>query len=421
SYTLTRQAIRAGQLPDPEVVRTEEIVNAFDYNDAPPDNATFRVYVEGAPSPYGQDLTLLRIGVKGRRLGREEQRPAMLTFLIDTSGSMMQPDRIGLARTALKMLLANLSPVDRIQIVSFDDHARIVLDPTPAAEAKKILAVFDALQCTGSTNLEDGMRKAYERAARAFTPGAENRVVIISDGVANLGTDEAPDILAKVESFRRQGITCSVFGVGQGTYNDQMLEQLANKGDGVYRFLDSEDEARRVFVDDLAATLHTIATDVKIQVEWNAAAVQRYRQLGYENRALTKQQFRDDTVDAGEVGSGQAVTALYELAPTAAASRLRLGTVRVRYRRTDTHAIEEIATPVLSSAISRSLKNTRPQFQLAACAAEFSEILRVSPYAAGSRFEDVARLLRPVAMALPLDARVSELLQLTEQAESLNK
>jgi Ca-activated chloride channel family protein len=422
SYTLTRQAIRAGRLPDPEVVRTEELVNAFDYGDEAPDHATFRVYVEGAPAPFGADLTLLRIGVKGRRLGREEQRPAMLTFLIDTSGSMAQPDRIGMARTALKLLLASLAPADRIQLVAYDDRARVILEPTAASQSNAVLAAFDSLQCNGSTNLEDGMRTAYERAARAFRPGAENRVILISDGVANLGTGEAQEILAKIDDYRRQGITCSVFGVGQGTYNDQMLEQLANKGDGVYRFLDSEEEVKRVFVDELSATLHTIAADVKIQVEWNPAVVRRFRQLGYENRALKKEQFRDDSVDAGEVGSGEAVTALYELdTQSAGAARQALGTVRVRYRRTDTRAIEEIATPITPEMLSRSVDATRPQFKLAAGAAEFAEILRGSPYAAGRRFEDVARLLRPVALAIPLDTRVKELLGLVEQADALSK
>jgi Ca-activated chloride channel family protein len=420
SYTLTRQAIRNGRLPEPEVVRTEEFVNAFDYGDSAPDRATFRVYVEGAPSLFGPDLTLLRIGVKGRRLGREEQRPAMLTFLLDTSGSMSQPDRIGMARTALKLLLANLSPADQVQLVAYNDRARIVLAATPASQATAILAAFDTLQCNGSTNLEDGMRTAYQQAARAFRPGGENRVILVSDGVANLGAGEAPEILSRIDAYRRQGITCSVFGVGQGTYNDKLLEQLANQGDGVYRFLDSEEEAQRVFVTELAATLQTIASDVKIQVEWNPEVVNRYRQLGYENRALKKEQFRDDTVDAGEVGSGESVSALYELDLQAGhPPRRSLGTVRIRYRRADNRAIEEIATPITAEMISKTMEATRPQFKLAAGVAEFAEILRMSPYAAGSRCEDVARLLRPVAQALPLDTRVQELVELVTQADAL--
>ena len=422
SYGLTRQALQSGQLPDPETVRLEEIVNAFDFGDVAPDRATFRVYVEGAPSPFGEPgLSLLRIGVKGRRLGREEQRAAVLTLLIDTSGSMSQPDRIGRARTALKLLLDQLSPVDRIQIVAFDDQARLVLPPTSASEKKAVLAAFDALQCNGSTNLEDGMRRAYEQAAKAFVPGAENRVILVSDGVANLGADNAQDILRQVDGYRRQGITCSVFGVGRGTYNDAMLADLANHGNGVYRFLDSNEEVRRVFVDDLAATLNTIASDVKIQVEWNAAAVRRYRQLGYETRALTKEQFRDDTVAAGEVGSGQSVSALYQLDLLPEAKRLPLGTVRVRYRRTDNGAIEEIEQPITTEALAASLAVARPQFRLAAAAGEFAELLRGSPYAGGARYADVARLLRPVSLELSLDSRVKELLGLVETAEALSR
>jgi Ca-activated chloride channel family protein len=420
SYTLTRQALTGGALPDPETVRTEEIVNAFDYGDRAPENAVFRVYIEGAPAPFGAGLDLLRIGVKGRRLGREEQRPARLTFLVDASGSMDQPDRIGLARQALTLLLEQLAPQDRLQLIAFDDRARLLLEPTSPADRAAILAAFDRLQCRGSTNLEDGMREAYALAARAFLPGGENRVILISDGVANLGTDSAADILANIEAHRRQGITCTVFGVGRGAYNDRMLEELANRGDGSYRFLDSPEEVRRAFVDDLAATLNTIATDVKIQVEWDPAAVSRYRQLGYENRALTKEQFRDDTVDAGEVGSGQSVTALYEFERAEPAARNRpLGMVRVRYRRVDTQAIEEIEQPILPRQLAPQIEAARPELRLAASAAEFAELLRRSPYAAGNRFVDVVRLLHPVALEMKLDTRVGELLRLVEMAQGM--
>ncbi|MFZ4394708.1 MAG: YfbK domain-containing protein [Kiritimatiellia bacterium] len=421
SYNLTRQALRSGALPEPDVVRTEEILNAFDYGDTAPDRATFRVYVEGAPSPFGEaGLSLLRIGVKGRRLGREEQRPAMLTFLVDTSGSMAQPNRLGRARTALRLLVDQLGAADQIQIISFDDQARLVLPPTPARQKQAILQAFDRLQCNGSTNLEGGMHRAYQQAAKAFTPGGENRVILISDGVANLGADNAQDILREIEAFRKQGVTCSVFGVGEGTYNDALLEELANKGQGVYRFLDSDEEVKRVFVDDLAATINNIATDVKIQVEWSAEAVRRFRQLGYERRALKAEQFRDDTVDAGEVGSGQSVTALYELDLTPAAKSAALGTVRVRYRRVDTGAVEEIAQPITPEMIAPSLRAARPQFRLAAGAAAFAEKLRGSPYVLREH-TDVARLLLPVTQELALDTRVKELLNLVETAATLTK
>ncbi len=420
SYTLLRQALQGGSLPEPEQVRTEEIVNAFDYGDEAPEQSTFRIVVEGAPSPFGAPgLTTLRIGIKGRRLGREEQRPAMLTFLMDTSGSMSEPDRIGRARTALRLLLDRMGPNDRIQLITFDDRARLVLPPTLARNKKAVLAAFDALQCTGSTNLEEGMRQAYTQAARAFVPSGENRVILISDGVANLGADNAQEIVQQVSAYRRQGVTCSIFGVGNGTYNDAMLADLANKGGGVYRFLDTDDEVRRVFVDDLAATLNAIARDVKIQVEWSPDAVRRYRQLGYESRALKAEQFRDDRVEAGEVGSGQSVTAIYQLERMAQAGQAPLGTVRVRYRRMDTGAIEEISRPIAAADLAPSLAAARPAFRLAVCAATFAERLRGNPAAAGAKYEDVARLLRPVCLEMPLDTRVRELLALVDAAAAV--
>jgi Ca-activated chloride channel family protein len=425
SYTRTRQAILAGQLPEPEAVRTEEVVNAFDYGDRAPDHATFRIFVEGSPSPFGHGTSLVRLGIKGRRLGREESRPAVLTFVVDASGSMAQPDRFGLARLALDELLGRLGPNDRIQLIAFNDTARVLTEPIASSGRKEILAAFDRIQCTGSTHLESGLRLAYDRAAAAFRPGAENRVILISDGVANLGTGAAADILTHIDAARRQGITLAVFGVGRGTYNDEMLEQLANRGDGTYRFLDSADEVRRAFVDDLAATLYTIASDVKIQVEWFPAAVTRYRQLGYENRALTAEQFRDDTVDAGEVGSGQSVTALYEieraaLAPRAAAEA-PLGMVRVRYRPATGGPVAEISRPILAADLAASFQSTRPQFRVAACAAAFAERLRGSPYANGFSFADVANVIRPAVMEFTLDARLADLLRLIEAADRLAK
>jgi Ca-activated chloride channel family protein len=422
SYTLTRQALRAGKLPEPERVRLEEIVNAFDYDDTAPDRATFRVYQDGAQSPFGAGYNLLRMGVKGRRIGREEQRPAMLTFVIDVSGSMSQPDRIGFARLALSSLLDQVSANDRIQIIAYSDQAQFVLEPTVATDKARVMAAFNRLQCNGSTNLEEGLRRAYEQAAKAFIPGAENRVILISDGVANLGADSAQEILDKVAANRKQGITCSVFGVGSGTYNDKMLEELANKGDGAYSFLDSAEAVKTAFVDDLSATLNTIAKDAKIQVEWNPKAVRQYRQMGYENRKLTKEQFRDDTVDAGEVGSGQSVTALYELElmPDVTPETL-LGTVRIRYQRTDNGKVEEIESALVATTVLRPAHQATVPFRVAASAAEFAELLRGSPHAQNGRFETVADYLRPAALERSLDTRVKELLELVTTAASLSK
>jgi Ca-activated chloride channel family protein len=413
AYTLSRNCLVRGQLPPPEAVRTEEFVNYFDYDYAPPIAQTFAVYTDCGPAPFGRGLSLLKIGVKGRLLGREEKKAAMLTLLIDTSGSMATPDRIELVKSALVQMVDKLAPNDKVAIVQYDSRARLVLEPTRAADKKKIQGIIEGLQTSGSTSLEEGMRAAYLVAAREFNSAACNRVLLFSDGMANLGSAVAEDILKAVAEFRKQGITLSVFGVGQGAYNDAMLEGLANKGDGVYAFLDSPAEAKRVLVDDLAATVNLIARDVKIQVEFNPKRVHQYRQLGYENRLLKKEDFRNDSVDAGEIGSGQSVTALYELALDGD-PRDPLGVVRVRCRNALTGRIEETEHTIQPPAGTLSIEAMNVRFRLAAAAAEFAEILRGSPYAAGSRFEDVAKLLRPVALELSLDGRIQEFLRLTQ-------
>jgi Ca-activated chloride channel family protein len=421
SYTFTRNNLLQGRLPPPESVRTEEIVNFFDYHYSPPPaDAMFAVHSQCAPSPFRPGQQLLRIGVKARRLGREENRASVLTFAIDTSGSMSSPERLGLVQQSLALLVDRLSPDDRVAIVQFDSHARLVLDYTRAADKARILAAIRALQTSGSTNLEEGMRLAYESARRAFQPGAGNRVLLLSDGAANLGGSTAEEILAVVADSRRQGIFCSVYGVGRGGLNDAMLESLANKGDGAYVYLDSLAEARRVFVDELAASLNTVAADVKIQVEFAPARVEQYRQIGYENRQLKKEDFRNDAIDAGEVGSGQSVTALYELG-LAAGSRGPLGVVRIRYRDLRTGRIEEIAAPLSESMLTPSFSQAEPAFQLAACAAEWAEILRGSPYAEGDDPRELATLLRRAALQYALDGRVQECVRLVETTAQLKR
>ena len=424
SYTVARNYLNRGVLPPRAAVRTEEFVNFFDYGYEAPRKETFRVYSECAPSKFGRGLHLLKVGVKGRRLGREEQRGVVLTLLVDTSGSMEQPDRMGLVRKSVKMLVESLGAEDLVALIQYDSHARVVLEYTKAGDRKKILEAMDGLQCGGSTNLEEGMSRAYALAAGSFKGGAENRVLLLSDGVANLGAVAAEDILGKVAQYRKQGITCSVFGFGMGTYDDKMLEALADKGNGAYSFIDSEGEARRLLVDDLGATLHTIASDVKIQVEFNPKRVKRYRQLGYENRQLHREDFRNDMVDAGEVGSGQSVTALYEIELMDGNTLDRadqLATVRVRYRRIDTGDVEETRHVMTAASVSSRFDDMPAPYRLAAGVSEFSEILRGSTHSAGSELEQVAGVLRPVAMELNIDGRVQELLRLVESAKGMSR
>jgi Ca-activated chloride channel family protein len=417
AYTLARKYMNSGSLPPPEAVRTEEFVNFFDYDYSAPKRQTFEVYTTVARTPF-TDGELLKIGVKGRRLGREEERPAVLTFVIDSSGSMDTPDRLGLVKASLKKLVSSLAARDRVAIVQVDSRARLVLPHVDSSDTNRIFGILDTIQCSGSTHLEEGITLGYDVARKGFQAGSENRVLILSDGVANLGADSAEQILNRVEESRRQGITCSVFGFGIGTYDDVMLEELADKGDGVYRFIDSEEEAHRVFVDELAAAMQFIAKDVKIQVDFDPERVRQYRQVGYENRALKDDDFRNDSVDAGEVGSGQSVTALYEILPGDSTDK-PIGVVRVRYRNYGTGEIEEIAHAISRSDVIGSFEETDPRFRLAVAAAEFAEILRDSPYAADSTVGDVADVLRPVAMELGLDQHVQELMQLVQLAGGL--
>ena len=417
SFTLARRYLNGGQRPPPESVRTEEFVNFFDYALLPPGRDLFSVQAQAARTPFcPPGVQLLKLGVKGRHVGREN-RGANLTFLLDTSGSMNAPDRLELARAALKLLVAKLGPADRVALVTFSSRARLVLDFTPATEQKKILAALDGLQAAGFTHLEGGLKLAYQTAVRGFISGAANRVILMSDGVANVGAAETAELLAQVERYRKQNIFCSVFGLGTGTYDDTMLQALASQGHGTYLFMDSLDEARRVFVDELAATLNKIAADVKIQVEFNPRRVKQYRQLGYEQRQLKTEDFRNDAVAAGEVGSGQAVTALYQVELQGDVNE-PLGTVRIRGRNLETGRVEELERAITAADLAPSFERADVRFRLAAAAAQFAEILRGSPYAEGTSCADVAKVLRPIALELSLDQKVQELLRLVTAAQT---
>jgi len=417
SYTMARNLLREGRRPPPASVRSEEFVNFFDYRYSAPRRRLFSIYTECAPSPFGRGLHLLDIGIKDRRLGRDQQRPARLTLAIDCSGSMNTEDRIGLLRLALERLLDHLSPQDEVAIVSYGSQARLMLEHTPVEQKKRILDAVKSLRISGSTHLEAGLLLAYSQAARAFRSGAVNRVILLSDGRANLGSDSAEQILAQIDEYRKQGIFCSVFGFGTGNYNDDLLETLANKGDGTYAFIDSEQEVDRVFVEDLAATLHVIAKDAKIQVEFDPRRVLRYRQIGYENRRLRKEDFRNDSVDAGEVGSGQSVTALYELELTGD-SDIPLGIVRVRAFDMQEERIVEIDAPI-GPPSGKGFEQASERIKLAAVAAELAEILRGSPHARGSTIDDVLNLARPLAQELHLDQKVQELLRILNSARGM--
>ena len=422
SYGIARRHIEQGLLPPLHTVRMEEFVNAFDYQYPSGHDAArmFAVHATAGPAPFapaGQNVVLLKIGVRGKVLGRDQLKPAHLVFVIDTSGSMDRDDRLPLVQRSLRLLLDQLDPADRVSVVTYGTHPSLLLEAAPGSDKGRITQVIDSLQCEGSTNLAGGVEVGFELAARHFTSGAVNRVILCSDGVANVGPDVAEDMLRRVDHFRGQGIGMTSIGFGAGTYNDRMLEQLANQGDGRYLYVGSERDARAVFVEDMAATLPTIARNVKIQVEFDPRAVRRYRLIGYENRDVADADFRNDAVKGGEVGSGKTATALYEV--ELADARADLGEVFIRYEDAQTGRIEEVHHPLAADVVQPRDPQRDPRFYLAACAAEFAEILRESEHAQGGELSAVAGVLQQVCNVLPLDQKAAELRTLVQKAHGL--
>ncbi|GAA4109889.1 hypothetical protein GCM10022415_03280 [Knoellia locipacati] len=337
SYRVARALLADGKRPPPESVRVEEWVNAFDSGFPAPTRADLELRSDQAVAPGSTDGTrLVRIGLQARDVDEQEWPPVALTMVVDTSGSMDIRERLGLVRASLALLVESLRPSDTIAVVTYESDAEPLLEPTPVRDADTILSAIDRLRAGGSTNLEAGLLLGYDRARTAYRSGATNVVLLASDGVANVGTTDGGRLATAIRDNGRRGIHLVTVGYGMGNYNDDLMEQLADRGDGFYAYVDTFEEARRLFVEDLRSTLTPVAKDAKIQVEFDPETVSEYRLVGYENRALAEEDFDDDAVDAGEVGAGHRVTALYEVRPTAQAERGdRLGTVRVRWRSVD--------------------------------------------------------------------------------------
>jgi Ca-activated chloride channel family protein len=423
SYSIARRYLRDGHLPDKDAVRVEEFVNYFRQEyDAPGDPGTaFAIHLEGAPAPFGgARYHLLRVGLQGYRVPDEARQEAALVFVIDVSGSMERENRLGLVKRALRLLVDELRPTDTVGIVVYGSRGQVLLEPTPASERESILSAIELLEPEGSTNAEEGLLLGYQMAAQHLNPGGINRLILCSDGVANVGRTGPEGILGQIQSYADQGITLSAVGFGMGNYNDVLMEQLADRGDGNYAYVDTLSEARRVFVENLTGMLQVIARDAKVQVDFNPQVVSRYRLLGYENRDVADEDFRKDEVDAGEVGAGHSVTALYEikLREDAEAQGTAL-TVTVRYEQPDSGQVIELARAFARSDFRPSLEETTPRFRLAAAVAEFAEILRRSYWAREGDLEAVLALARGVAQELPDDADVAELVELVARASDL--
>jgi Ca-activated chloride channel homolog len=430
SYTLARRYLTDGILPPPEAIRPEEFVNFFDYGYAnPPAQQTFGITLDAAPSPFANETAthLLRIGIQGYAIPAEKRKDAQLTFVVDVSGSMDMENRLGLVKRSLALLVEELRPSDAVALVVYGSEARLVLPMTTAAEKEVILAAIHSLQPEGSTNAEAGLRLAYAHAWESFNPQTLNRVVLASDGVANVGPTGPEAILDSIGQYAAKGITLTSVGVGMGNYNDVLMEQLADQGDGFYAYVDTDEQARRLFVHDLTGTLQTIALDAKIQVEFNPEAVARYRLIGYENRDVADDDFRDDETDAGEVGAGHSVTALYEieLHPAQQTQSAPLATVHLRWQEPESGEVVEQNQTISRGELLPSFDQSDPHFQVAVIAAGYAEVLRQSEWADGLTLDmllsQAQRVNDLISEDEGVDAAVSELVDLIWRANQLSR
>jgi len=411
SYDVFRRDVEDGILPDPASVRLEEYVNFFTYSYPVADpgaEVPFSISLAAAPSAVDAGLTLLRVGIQGKAPPPEDEaRPANLVFLVDTSGSMNEADKLPLAQQVLRQTLDLLKPADTVSIVSYAGDTSVRLGPTPAAQRDGIASAIDALVSTGGTNGESGINLAYEQAQAAFLQGGINHVILCTDGDFNVGVSDTGSLVELIRQKRQTGITFTALGFGRGNLNDSMLEAISNAGNGFYGVISSESQAAEYVNERMLSTISLIARDTKVQVEFNPELVSAYRLLGYENRAIADQDFRDDIVDAGEIGAGHRVTALYELVlagsalptvegapvPTSGAtySGVRevaaedLVEVKVRYKHVDagtTDAALEVASSLAPSAIASELAGADLDLTWASAIAAFCEVLKGSPYAA---------------------------------------
>jgi len=435
SYSNVRRMLNYGQKPHKDAVRIEELINYFDYNYAPPSegsktplNATTTL----SSCPWNPDNYLLRVGLQAKKIDLAKAPPSNIVFLIDTSGSMDEPNKMPLLKASFKLLLDNLRPEDRIAIVVYASQTGIALPSTPAKEKEKISKVIDDLVASGSTAGGAGLQTAYEVAEKNFLPKGNNRIILATDGDFNVGISSRDELQRLVEEKRNNGIYISVLGYGMGNYRDDMAETIANKGNGNYAYIDNFTEAKKVLVNEFGGTLYTVAKDVKLQLEFNPQYVKEYRLVGYENRALANEDFEDDKKDAGEIGAGHTVTALYELIPAKGATTdgLRyqkqvkegfaneLAFLKIRYKDPvvkDAKSVEE-STPIPFSLTD--LTQTDDDYRFAAAVAEWGMLLRNSKYKAKSSYKQVIDLAKN-AIGKDEEGYRKEFIRLVELSEKI--
>ena len=411
AYANVRRFLNQGSLPVQDAVRVEEMINYFsyDYPLAKDKTRPFSVTTEIAPTPWNRDSMLLRVGLKGYDIAAQKLPPANLVFLVDVSGSMHSPDKLPLLKSGLKLLVQNLRARDRVSLVVYAGNTGVVLEPTPGDQKGRILAALEGLTAGGSTNGGAGIKLAYAMAEQGYIQGGINRVLLATDGDFNVGTVSFEALKNLVEDKRKTGVSLTTLGFGTGNYNDRLMEQLADAGNGNYAYIDTLNEANKVLVSEMSSTLQTIAKDVKIQIEFNPAVVAEYRLIGYENRALKREDFNNDKIDAGDIGAGHTVTALYEVTLVGGKGQmidpLRYGAdkaqsgnkdeialLRLRYKLPDSDKSLLIEQALETADMQRDAGKTSADFRFSAAVAAFGQLLRGGKYTGDFGYDDVARL-----------------------------
>jgi Ca-activated chloride channel family protein len=439
SYSNVRRMLKSGLLPRKDAVRVEELINYFNYDYPTPEqlDPPFKVTTQLAATPWNKNTYLLQIGIKGYEVPKSQLPPSNLVFLIDVSGSMDSEDKLGLLKSAFKLLVNQLSEKDKISIVVYAGASGVALEPTAGNEKAKIISAINQLTASGSTHGSAGINLAYLLAEQGFIKNGINRVLLATDGDFNVGTVNFEALKNLIETKRKTGISLTTLGFGTGNYNEQLMEQLADAGNGNYAYIDTLNEAQKVLVEEMSATLQTIAKDVKIQIEFNPNNVAEYRLIGYENRLLKQEDFSNDKVDAGDIGAGHTVTALYEIALAGSkGQRLEnmryaevpkqektnysneLAFLRLRYKAPTGDISKLLEYPVERANIIDSLDKTSENYRFAAAVAAFGQLLRGGTYTENFSYDDVAQLAGKVRGEDKFNYR-GEFMQLVQLAKSL--
>jgi Ca-activated chloride channel family protein len=418
SYSIARRALENGRLPPPSLVRVEEFINYFPYDYDPPEGAghPFSIQADGARSPVDSAKHILRVGIQAQAVEDADRMPANLVFLVDTSCSMAPQDRLPLAMKGLKIAVEHLSAKDKVAITTYAGGVRIVLPPTSADRRREIFEAIETLTYGGGTAMEAGLTLAYRQAARMLSDRSITRIIVCSDGDANIGANTPDVMLKQVAGYVSEGVTISTIGFGVGNYKDAMMEEIADRGNGNYYYVDTERMAERVFGRDLTKMLQHVAKDVKVQVDFDPSNVIEFRLVGYGNRALADRDFRNDKVDAGEIGAGHQVTALYELKLKAGAHGT-LATVRTRAKRPHGTDASEISMRVPFALIDRAFESSPEDFRFATAVMGGAELLRQSAYADGWTYARVAAIVADAVLGRDPDR--AEFLRLIKVADAL--